>query len=281
MKFFKNLKFDIVQGILKRPLVFILPLFIAVGTFIDCFNKVKGFQSIPELNIGRANVGDFLVYVYGGMREHVVGDIDFQIPIIWIMVLITILFLVLSYPTTEMTGYGLQYIVHSGGRAKWWMSKCIWNILITLVYHFVLIVGTVCLCMANGMSFSLKVNSDIVAGLFAYSLTGELKECQYVPLYIIFLPVCVSIALNMLEMFMTLFIRTIYSFLFMCVVLVVSAFFLSQFVIGNYAMIVRYNWINYNGVSCLTGYVISAIIILFVFIAGTIRFKNYDIINRD
>lgn len=77
-----------------------------------------------------------------------------------------------------------------------------------------------------------------------------------------------------------LWLKPIYSFMVMCMVLLLSAYFQSLFVIGNYAMLIRHLWINEDGIDCKVAIPAMCLIIFITVIVGVIRFKSITLFRR-
>src|SRR5699024_3132015 len=100
--------------------------------------------------------------------------------------------------------------------------------------------------------------------------------------YIILLfPMLISIGLNLLQMTLVLFIKPLYSFGTIAVILLSSAYLLSPYLPGNYAMPIRSNDVVENGVSISGGLIMFLIIVLVAFIVGSLYFRRYDILDEE
>jgi hypothetical protein len=82
-------------------------------------------------------------------------------------------------------------------------------------------------------------------------------------------------------MTLVLFIKPLYSFGVMAVTLLASAYLLTPFLPGNYAMPIRSEHVVENGVQAGGGVMMVLILIAASFIAGCIYFRRYDILNDD
>ena len=95
------------------------------------------------------------------------------------------------------------------------------------------------------------------------------------------MPVCVSIVLNMFQMMLCLFLKPIFSFFLVVIVLLGSAYMMTPFLLGNYAMVYRYNWMLKEGLSLDTGRTLLLMIYLCSVVVGNVRFKYYDILEKE
>lgn len=280
MKFIKFLKFDIRQGIFYNLCLIISPILIATVIFIDFIfkaNRYKTFGIITQF----VSFGDYLFYLYGGMTEYIpdYGEV-FMFPVVWSVVFLIAPFILLNYPIKDMAGNGQHILMRSTKRTYWWLSKCFWNMAGTLFYHFMIQMTGLALCLIFQAEVTNIIHIDFVKAAFSIR-PEEIRDVSVLLTSAVFLPVCVSVSVNMLQMTLSLFIKPIYSFFFVLLVFIISAYLLSPVGIGNYAMFLRHDKVLlYNGVSVVYGYVISIILLLLSMLAGSIRFHYYDILEN-
>jgi hypothetical protein len=127
--------------------------------------------------------------------------------------------------------------------------------------------------------FELDINVELLARNFLaepMSLTSDSIRLQFL---LFSSPILISVALNLLQMTISLFIKPIFSFLLMSVILISSSYLMSNSMLGNYGMIFRSNIVLKNGLNFEPGIYISLIIIVLSIIIGMFKFKKYDIIN--
>ena len=84
------------------------------------------------------NTADYLFYIFGGMEEYVPSKVEaFLFPSIWICINGLILFLSLRYPVEGLYENGQQILIRTGGRLRYWVSKCVLLVLENLFYIFI------------------------------------------------------------------------------------------------------------------------------------------------
>lgn len=279
MKFIKYLAFDIRQGILRNPTLIWSSILISMVIFIDFIFRAHRYAADGIIR-QFVSYGDYLFYLYGGMTEYIpeYGEV-FSFPIVWIVVFLVIPFTLLNYPFKELAGNGRYILTRSTRRTFWWLSKCIWNMLGTFCYHGLLLLTGIVLCLIFGVEITGAVHTDFVKAALRVR-PAEIRDFSELWMPTLLLPVCVSVSLNLMQMTLSIFIKPIYSFFCIAIVLIVSAYVLSPAGIGNYAMFLRQDWVLIeNGVSVNTGYGISLLLILLAVIAGNIRFRFFDVLE--
>lgn len=233
MKFIKVLWFDLKNGYFKGVSCYIFPLFIAIIGFFELHRRIAIWGTEVAL-------GDYWMYLYGGMKEYIptTGN-PFQFPTMWIAVFLFSSFAVLNYPMKDLQNMGTQILVHVQGRTKWWISKCLWNVLSTVLYHGIILLVLVILCICFQEPLSFEAHADSIATMFGLWVS-EFRGGGVIPIAVILTPVILSIAINLLQMVLLLFTKPVFSFLVICIMMLSSAYFLSDIMIGNFAMPIRY-----------------------------------------
>ena len=283
MKYIKLLWFDIRNGLIKNPLLFIAPIIIAIIACIDLNNRVAGLNSVNYFGGEfHASFADFMAYIYGGMDKYIPGPSNnFVFPVRWAILFLSISFIALNYPFKDIQTIGQHILIRTKGRTKWWLSKCGWNILITSVYHGLILFVALLFCVVTQSNISGEINKELLHIVFEMDKTSLIDSGTKIPFYTLFLPILISVSINLFQMTLSLFLKPMFSFFATALLLISSAYFTSPYLIGNYAMPVRYNFVITNGINVPLGAVISAILICAFVLIGVIRFHYYDILNRE
>lgn len=280
MKFIRYLPFDFGRGIMRNKVLLLTPVVIAVVAFLDFVFKAHRYLTDGVVK-GIVSYGDYWFYLYGGMHKYTpsVGN-AFRFPIVWIVVFLVIPFVLLNYPFKDMYGVGQQILVRSGKRTSWWLSKCCWNFFGTIIYHLIIQVTGVVLALVFQIGISNRINMDFIKLAFDVGHQA-IWHPSALPLFVVLLPVCVSAAINMLQMTLSLFLKPVFGFFVVAVLLLASAYLLSPLLIGNYAMAFRYDWMLKKGVSINVGYAVAAALFFLSVLCGLVRFRFYDILEKE
>jgi len=281
MRFFKLLRFDLFYGVIKAYHKYILLLFLFIPISIEFEFKRTGFTDM--INDGEASktLGDVALYVFGGMKEYIPSpDNPFLFPVFWLLFYLIIFYTTLYYPFKDLNGFGKQIIVHGGSRKSWWLSKCLWNA-VTVSAFFVLIWIAI-LFYARitdaGMTFQI---SPYMREIFELNEIVNSPEKWDVTTLLIVGPWLTAIALNLVQMVLSLLIKPIFSLIVSVIILIASAYYYSPLMLGNYAMCVRSSQIMTNGMPLKSGIVYCVVVILVSIMIGMLIFRNYDILNRE
>lgn len=280
MRFIKDLVFDFRQGILRSGTLLLVPTVIAAVTFFDFYAKARRYLEQGMIQ-STVDYGDYWFYLYGGMCEYIPSpDNPFQFPAVWILVFLVLPFVLLNYPFRDMYGVGQQILVRSGRRSLWWLSKCCWNFCGTVLYHLIIQAAGLVLSLVFKVEISNRIHMNFIN--LVYNIRyQEVWHPSSLPLAALLLPMLVSAAINMLQMTVSLFIRPMFGFFAVAVLLLASAYLLSPLLIGNYAMAFRYDWMLKAGVSMGAGMRIAAILLFLAVLSGLVRFRLYDILESE
>lgn len=283
MKFIKMIRFDLQNGMLRFKLLYLCPVLIAVVSVVDLSNRFYWMRVNNEVQSQVIALGDYWYYLYGGMQEYIPSPTSaFEFPMMWLMVFLTIPLLVLNYPFRDMHTFGQQVLVHTGGRSSWWLSKCLWNTLCTLVYHLLLVLVLVIACLLSGAEISNAIHVDLIKRAFELKDDIELVQRDAIPLLIFIVPVLISVGINLFQMVLSLLVKPVFSFMITSVLMLASAYLMVPYMLGNYAMPLRYRWIlPESAISVNTGLLVSIGFIILTIVGGLIRFRYYDILNRE
>lgn len=283
MKYIKLLWFDVFHGLLRKPLLFAIPVIVALIACFDLVGRVAELNSFGYFSTKtQAGFADFVMYIYGGMDTYIPGlGEPFMFPVRWLVVFLSVVFITLDYPYKDMQGYGQQILIRTKGRMAWWLSKCGWNTLCILVYHGLVFLSVALFCAITKSDFTGGLNKNLIYVVFQVERIHMASDTTIWTYDMLLLPIFVSFGMNMLQMTLSLFIKPAFSFLITAFLMISSAYFTTPYLVGNYAMPIRYDVVITNGVSAKTGVIISAAIALLAIIAGSIRFRRYDILNRD
>lgn len=280
MRFIRYLLFDFKQGILRNKALLLVPMIIAAAAFFDFSAKAHRYLQNGMMK-GSVSYGDYWFYLYGGMHKYTPSPGNaFQFPVVWILVFLALPFVLLNYPFKDMYGVGQQVLVRSRRRTAWWLSKCCWNLFGTVLYHLVMQVTGLVLFFVFQMNISYRIHMDFIKLAFEV-VHQEVWNPSMLSLAVLLLPLITSAAINMLQMTLSLFIKPIFSFFAVAVLFLASAYLLSPFLIGNYAMAYRYDWMLKEGVSISVGGEVSVVLLLIAVLAGLVRFRLYDILESE
>lgn len=278
--FFKLLRYDLKVGICYhyKKLVALLVLFICV--YLECFMEFRAFTLSSTLFTVDNTLGNTLLYIFAGIQAYdPQADTQFIFPAIWMLLYLVLAYFTLYYPYNDLDESGQNILHRSGGRRLWWTSKCCWNICTVLLFFLIgwAVITLVCFIQGIPLSMELSQNINMLLGM---RITSPFLHPTELTFEILVLPVLTMIAVNLMQMTLSLFIRPIYSYMITGALLLASTYYQSPFLIGNYAMPIRSSRIIENGVNPIYGVWLTIGISVVSFLIGLLYFKRYDILRK-
>ncbi len=272
------LLYDIKCGFLKEYKKYI----VAVILFL-----IIGFEFYNEYRDIKLTVFDYFFYAFFGMEEYVPSPGNrFRFPALWIALVLYSSYITLYYPFNDLNGYGKSVLLQCRDKRLWYLSKCVWVIISTVVYFIIGFIVLGFFSLVKGGEFCADVNSAVVIRLIPYLTTEEYlfyNDALFYRVSIVHfvLPVLVCIMNNLIQLLLSVFIKPFFSFIFTVSYAIVCTYYLDKYMLGNYAMIGRSTAFISNGVDFKSGcYLIVGMIVVSV-ILGAVCFFKKDILNRD
>lgn len=280
MSFFKMCWYDIKHGCLKNYRLIISPIIFEIIVLILFDKKINMYEKY--CGDAQISLGDILFFNFGGIDKYIMNmDKAFIFPIIWMVYFVLVLVSTLSYPISNINGFGNKILVKCKQRVNWWYAKCVCNICCNILYLGLIFIIIMLFCSTNNIPFNLQINDEIQSTLFELNMNTSLNKGSILPTNALLLIALVTILVSLLQMVLSLWVKPIYSFLIICTLLLASAYFQSIVLIGNFAILLRHNWINNDGINWSIGIPLTIILIASLIIIGAIRFKKYNIINHE
>ena len=277
MRFFKLVKYDLSYGIfnLKNIIKYaIFVLFFILASF-ELGGRVNNF------NYDGAMLGDYFFYIFGGIKEYVPSPNDpFQIPYLWLINHLLILYFTLHYASDDLSGVGQQMIYRAGGRIKWWASKCIWNFVSVISYYLISMSAIIVFCLIKGNEISLTFSS-FMRNIMYFGPKDLGYETWDIALEVTLMPFLVTLALSILQMALSLVFKPAFAFIFSSVMLISSAYYMTPYLIGNFAMAVRSDKVVSNGLNLTDGIIAAIGMIIIGVIIGILAIRRYNILSKE
>ena len=278
--FFKLLRYDCKVGIIYhyKKLIAVLVLFVCV--YLDCFMQFRSYATLDTPFTVENTLGNTLLYIFAGIQEYDPQiDTQFVFPAVWMLLYLVLAYFTLYYPYNDLEESGQNILLRSGGRRLWWTSKCFWNICTVVLFFLIGWVVIITACLIQGIPLSMELSRNINM-LLEMRIASPFLYPTELSLEILVLPPLVMIAVNLMQMTLSLFVRPIYSYIITGVLLLASTYYQSPFLIGNYAMPIRSSRMVENGVNSIYGVLFSVGIATISYLVGLLYFKRYDILRK-
>lgn len=126
MKQFKLIRYDLKNGILCKWHSYMVPFLLALAFFADYSIRVWNRYGNEALFGGRVTLGDYLLYCFSGKRPYNPAEQVFLVPIAWLMIFVCSMLVTLNYSLQNLTGHGVQVMIRTQKRYRWWLAKCVY-----------------------------------------------------------------------------------------------------------------------------------------------------------
>ena len=219
------------------------------------------FTIIQDMMLGGENVtfGDCWYASFAGALE-MSGEDKFELPVLWMIFHALMLYLMFDYLSDCSKGVGLQQLLRMRNRKKWYWELCcimISNILGYYAVYFIIL--------------------RIVSGF--YNISFALVESQmntFIGNFVLL--ACTSLALFFIQNLIGIFCNEMIAYMISLGGLVISVYWKSYWLLGNYAMLSRVNLYREDGLSISTGIVLCIIITVIAILCGMVGISKKDIL---
>lgn len=278
MKFCRLLRYELIEQILKNKRYIIVPLFI----WFYCFQINGYFYNInPDLH---ASVGDYLLYIFSGTDPFLKTG-QFEYPLFWMALFIISVFIITGFAQKDLQGYGAQMLIRSRTRKKWWASKCISSILMSAVFVVLVILSVAIFCLFSNGRISFDLSSEVIETA-AVETCFTARNIHHVDFWttgalLIGIPIIMISAMNMIQLFFSLLIGAIGSFIMVNAYMAMAFFAVSPYILPGYLMLNHSSVFVAGGLDYRPGLISGLLLIAASWLLGNLVFQKADIIERE
>lgn len=277
----KQVKNDIKQGFAEEFIKYLLVLFTSGFLIIAFAYDICALIDAGNINADSFTFADIILYLFKGIKPFKLNaNIKFELPVSYVLFNILLAFIIGDYPLKDLFGVGKNILIRCRNRSIWWFSKCIWCVAAVLLFYGIIYLMAFFITMLCG-EISFVPTEIICKKKIGIDLLQGEKEVFVRELIIsaVVLPVVTSMALSVLQLFLSILFSPVIGYIFVVAILVGSAFYNNQICIGNYFMVIRSDIIIEGGYNAIIGIILNLCIILFSMAVGYIIFRRKDIIK--
>lgn len=268
-------KSEFLYGLVFKWYKYIPLFFMSLAFCVMFYNDVQFLNTAAGANAIPSTM-DYFLNLFNGIPIYIPSEgKPFEVPVIWFVLNLYIAFAAANYPTSDLNGVGKYMILQSKSRTKWYLGKCCWVVFSVLFCYLLIFLAPVIFSLFTGkLSFFASSDEVICAKLLAnYSVAGPV----YLVLSVLLLPVLTSIALSVVQLLIEFLSKPIFSFIVTVCLLIASAYLYTPFLIGNFSIMLRSEYVIENGIKFTTGAIVTLTIIVLAIVLGVLRFKKKDI----
>lgn len=284
MKMFRLLKYDIAEGSMKSIFryLYIIP-FVLVSCITFDAENVYTYYFCGE----RPSVIEQMFNLFRGeiaFDFHPESDYTFNFPMDWVLVYICLSLLIGSHIKDSTEGFGLQLIVGARSRLRWWLSKCVWAVLVTASYICFIFLIIVSYDWIRYGEVSFERNYYVIANSYGGEADQMITYNKLIIMAFV-LPFVVGVIQSIIQMILNLYLNSGLALSVILAALVLSVYYPGRLVFYGYAMNIRYLNFENNSVHIPLDYgfgvqylVAMSLIITMV---GAALIRRRDVLRRE
>jgi hypothetical protein len=278
--FFKLLLYDLRTGFSQNKVKYLIALF-AFITLCALYRSqtqtlwVDDGTGSLQLFAGRCSMSDYLIFMFKGIEVYIPSPNNpFTVPIFWMILQVLVALLVSVYPTDDLRTYAVSVLTRVRSRCVWWAAKIAWTVLTVCLFYLLCLVVVIVFALLAGDGALLPVSAVSLYsnGIDALAMSpAELVGTLLVPVF-------VSGALSVAQVFLSFIMRPVLSFLIVTAYCTTSAYLYSPFLLGDYSMVLRNGLVMAEGLDSALMMAISALITAVFAVVGARHFLRKSII---
>ena len=272
-----QIRYDIANGIIhqwKKLLLLALVYAIIISEFLVTYTLKK--IDMPY------SAGDLLLWIFKGIDWITDTQKNIEIPTAYLLPNILIGFIIGNYPFKDINGYGGLVLMRTGKKSVWWISKCIWAILVAAVSYSIMIIEVLLVSLINGrLTLNITQSVGIKVSGYDKAVLENNEQLSKLVIVVVLASFITTIALNLIQILVSQIMGPITGYIVIIAVLVVSIFARSFLIIGNGFMAIRNNLYSVNGGDIRQTILIDILMSLFALTAGYFLLLRMDILKKN
>lgn len=242
MKLFRFIKYDFDEGIAKYWKRYLMVILFAVFFF---FSTSHAFSFGEKLVNEHTSFIEYGLSMFWGKDPYVfspASPISFDPDYLWIFLFMLLMFVISSYVVDSMREFGIMLIMKSGGRIRWWFSKCIWCVCVNLLF-FGLVWLTIisCIWLKDG---EIHMKSRYLLDMNYPFLSQE--PFGRVCILTMVMPLLTGITCSLLMLVISLFAGSVGAIPVLLLLIIFGQYYATGINPYEYGMIIRYYEMKYD-----------------------------------
>lgn len=273
----RQIKYDIKLGINRNKFKYII-LVIMVVLFCYIFNiHIRLYNKIDV--VGNIGYFDYIMNLFCGMpvyTNHGFADRFIMQPT-WFIINVYVTFIIGGYVTYDYKKRSNMALLHTGDKFTWWISKIIWVIINVFMYYVIIFLVVGIFVMLKGQQFNCNRKiCNVILGI-------SINRINYIEIILktMIVPIIVTSAISLGQVVIAIYTTEPISICIVISYLSMSAYYCSNYLIGNYSMACRTlgsaSMINLN---CKIGSLICVCIGAAFTLIGYFIFVSKDIYSK-
>lgn len=206
----------------------------------------------------------------------------FKLPAGWLCLCGLLAYIVLDYPSRDLKCVGSHVVAASGSRWHWWLSKCVWVVVMCGVSWAIALASCALWAILAGTGIAAYDSFCLtpeVPALLGFQAPRVATEKANIAVYL-FTMLVVLIALCLMQLSVSIGTAPIVGFAAVVTVLLLSALHANGLLLGNHLMLARSDLVTSSGFSCEAGVLLGLAVSVASVVLGGNAFVQRDIFGR-
>ncbi|MGN0317229.1 MAG: hypothetical protein ACI4E1_04745 [Lachnospira sp.] len=270
MKRLKIIKAELIHGFSQCSFKLII---IAVMTALININYIDKIIKYYYRKTLSKNVSylECLLYFFKGDKPYIISEKEIiELPYTFLFINLFLAYLIGDYISRDIERFGMQILLRCVSKINWWIARCVWAFCAVIAYYAAMFAGIfiVWITAAGFKGDLFSIRSDELSRFIGVSI--EQLSLDKVLLFLIVM-ILTSVATSFIQLVITFCSSSIYGFMYVVSVNIMSCYYTTGWFTGNYQMIRRSEYISTH-----FGLIINLLLIMASFIAGVIMIKRKD-----
>ena len=248
MLFWRLFKYDLLRGFQYNRFWYLVEVIMV--SFITLFNGLWLKRAYPDVMFGWVDVLCLLLKGEKPIRELEI----FRFPAMWMFIFALFVFLLLAYPGDGFSLHGIQVYLRSEKSGRWWLSKCLWMLVNTVLMWGLLWLTSYLVSCWMGMGEIGSLSTELRLQILGLE---ENVQIFWLLMLLFVVPVVMTFSLGLLTLTLAVFVNAITAYLLVVSYLFFGVLFAFSGFVGNYVMLLRYRALAES----LDGFVLKGLMI--------------------
>jgi hypothetical protein len=261
---------------------YLLPVFFTVIACVVYANKTEYWTRLFGKNWSTLEYG--LTAFWGKLpfNESSTTLEIFELPFPWIVEYLMLAMCIGNYINEDLHGFGIWMLLKSKHRKVWWISKCIWCVCVNVVFFGMIWAVNISYAWIEGGDIGFVKNSLLLNAWYGSDVADAgLSELIIIS---VLMPFLMGLVQSLFQMICLLYVDGTVPLIIISVILAVSTYYSSKWLLYGYSMCSRYFLDGGNDkfvpVRYSFGIVYYIVVILVLGAVGYIIFRRKNILER-
>lgn len=224
------LKHDMYAGIYRQTAkILVFGMVFVIAAFM-------GMSQAKIWGIHHLSFYENLTYIFMGcIPFYQSGGLSFTMPILWMIIQLYLAYIIGSYPLQDLESYGINLLLRTKSRWKWWIGKVVWvvsiNFILYAVAYFMVFILTKAM---QGEIAELRPETAVL-----YQADFSRLDSSQLQMVLFLFPVLTSLTVSLLQIAIMFIFNEVTAYGTIGFLCVAGAFYETPFFIVSNAMALR------------------------------------------